>query len=82
MLYYRLYKRMTTWVRGLGPSEIGLAACDIIFILVIPLALAGMVGSILESYWNLSEIASLLVISLFVAAAGIYIRVCKKLDED
>ena len=82
MLYYRLYKRMIKWVRGLGPSEIGLAAPDIIFVFVIPLALAGIFGSILETYWNLSEGASLLVIFLFIAAAGIYIRVCKKFDKD
>jgi hypothetical protein len=73
---------MEKWVRGLGPSEIGLAACDIMFILVIPLAIAGIFGSILESYWNLSEGASLLVILLFVAAAGIYIRLCRKLDKE
>lgn len=82
MLYYRMYKRMMKWVRGLGPSTIGLAACDIIFILVIPLALAGIFGSIVESYWELSEVASLLVIALFVAAAAVYIRMCTKFDKD
>jgi hypothetical protein len=82
MLYYRLYKRMRKWVRGLGPSEIGLAAPDIIFLIVIPMTLAGIVGSILESYWNARQGTLVLVTILIVAAAGTYIRVCRKFDED
>lgn len=82
MLYYRLYKRMMKWVRGLGPSEIGLAACDIIFLIVIPLAFAGMVASALESHLNASQGTLVLVTILIVAAAGIYIRICKKFDKD
>lgn len=82
MLYYRLYKRMIKWVRGVGPSEIGLAAPDIIFLIVIPLSLAWIICSILESHWSASQGTLVLVTILIVAAAGIYIRVCSRFDKD
>ena len=82
MLYFRMYKRMQKWVRGLGPSEIGLAAPDIIFFLVIPVAFAGIIGSILENFWNASQVAWLLFTVLIVAAAVIYVRICSKADKD